>query len=1205
MKKYTQEEAINASIEYFKGDDLAAKSFVNKYALKDPYGNIFEKTPDDMHRRIAKELHRIELKYVNPMSEDEIFELLKDFKYLVPQGGPMTGIGNNEQVVSLSNCFVIGVNGAADSYGAIFRIDQEQVQIMKRRGGVGHDLSSLRPAGTPVKNSAITSTGVIPFMERYSNSTREVAQDGRRGALMLSISIKHPDALNFINAKMTEGKVTGANVSVRITDDFMRAAFDKKQFTQQFPIDTDKPSLTREVDAAEIWNTIIHNAWKSAEPGLLFWDTIINESVPDCYADKGFKTISTNPCVAEGTMVNTPIGYMKVEDLKEGDIISTVIGSEPIYTIEVHANTDVYLVNFSDGGQSIVTAAHKYHAIKKGDNRSRFYNYRLDELQPGDYVRVETTELKEIEFSPELYKIGLKVGILLGDGCYTESRLFYNGIKIASSKTDMQYNDIVMNLFGPDNFNKPEISDDTDTYNLLLLKQASIDLIQQLDLEKTYSYEKEIPLSYLQNKSKILGIIDGLIATDGNILNTSNPAVRITTTSYKLANSIRRALLLLGIHGKIYSVKKEKNRSGSINGRQIIRKHDTHVIHMLGNDIRKYYDISHLQDIHPRKFEQLRKLVHDNVLASNFNFTKIKSITYNGKTTVYDLYCKKSDSWITDGYVQQGCGEIPLCPYDSCRLLAVNLYSYVVNPFTPEAYFDFKLFEKHAGYAQRMMDNIIDLEIEKVDAIIAKIKADPEEEDVKAIEVKLWERVQEMAHRGRRTGIGITAEGDMLAALGLIYGTDDAINFSVEVHKQMAIAVYKSSALLAKDRGAFGVCDISKETDNPFIKRLIDADPEVGELMKKYGRRNIALLTIAPTGTTSIMTQTTSGLEPVFRPIYKRRKKVNANDNNAKISFIDETGEKWEEFNVLHPKFKIWLEHMGIDPDEVIRMDDERLNDIVVISPYYKATADDVDWVAKVKMQGAVQKWVDHSISVTVNLPNDITEDMVSKVYRTAWESGCKGITVYREGSRSGVLISNAKNDIKIIKNRAPKRPKDVECDIHHITAMGKKWIVIVGFDKEGAPYEVFAFLKKNIQLPRRLVKGVMRKIKSGVYNLIENGDVENGLIIENIVELFDQPEESVLTRMISLSLRHGADIKFVQQQLRKSNGTIVSFSKAIERTLSKYTDAYEGDIVIDTGDEKIIIKGNKCPQCGDPNGIQRSESCIKCNSCDFSVCGG
>ena len=661
-KTYTQDEAFQSSLEYFKGDELAARVWVNKYALKDSYGNIFEKNPDDMHRRLAREIARIDNRYPNPLSEDAIFEVLRDFKYIVPQGGPMTGIGNDFQIASLSNCFVIGNEGPSDSYGGVMKIDQEQVQLMKRRGGVGHDLSHIRPKGSPVKNSALTSTGIVPFMERYSNSTREVAQDGRRGALMLSVSINHPDSESFIDAKMTEGKVTGANVSVKIDDEFMRAVINDEEYVQKYPVFSENPMYTKTIKARDLWNKIVHNAWKSAEPGILFWDTIIRESVPDCYADLGYRTVSTNPC-----------------------------------------------------------------------------------------------------------------------------------------------------------------------------------------------------------------------------------------------------------------------------------------------------------------------------------------------------------------------GEIPLCPYDSCRLLAINLYSYVQHPFSKDARFDFPLFKEHVAIAQRIMDDIIDLELEKIDAILAKIHADPESDELKGVEIRLWEKIKQKANEGRRTGVGITAEGDMLAALGLRYGSDEAIDFAVEVQKTLAVEAYRASVYLAKDRGSFKIYDTCREENNPFILRLKEAAPDMYADMVKYGRRNIACLTIAPTGTTSLMTQTTSGIEPVFLPVYKRRRKVNPNDQNVHIDFVDESGDSYEEFIVFHHKFAEWMRVNGYDTAK--NYTNEEVDQLVQQSPYYKATSNDIDWVAKVRMQGQVQKWVDHSISVTVNLPSDVTEELVGKLYIEAWKSGCKGCTVYRDGSRAGVLVSN-----KDKKRAFPEQQREMDC---------------------------------------------------------------------------------------------------------------------------------------------------------------------------------
>ena len=651
-QKFSYEEAYQATLKYFDGDELAARVWANKYALKDSFGNYYELTPDDMHRRLAREIARIEQKYQNPMSEDRVFDLIKNFKYIVPQGSPMSGIGNDFQVGSLSNCFVIGLDGTPDSYGGIIKVDEEQVQLMKRRGGVGHDLSHIRPKGSPVKNSALTSTGLVPFMERFSNSTREVAQDGRRGALMLSVSIKHPDSEAFIDAKMTEGRITGANVSVRIDDEFMDAAINGKTYVQKYPIDSAEPLYKKEVDASAIWAKVIHNAWKSAEPGVLFWDTITRESVPDCYADLGFKTISTNPC-----------------------------------------------------------------------------------------------------------------------------------------------------------------------------------------------------------------------------------------------------------------------------------------------------------------------------------------------------------------------GEIPLCPYDSCRLLAINLYSYVNNPFTPNASFDYDLFKEHVAAAQRIMDDIIDLEMEKIDKIIEKINSDPETDEVKKTELHLWEKIRSKTLKGRRTGVGTTAEGDMIAAMGLTYGTEEATEFSINIHKTLAVAAYGSSVVLAKERGAFEIFDAEREKNNPFINRIKDASPEVYEEMLKYGRRNIACLTIAPTGTTSLMTQTTSGIEPVFLPVYKRRRKINPNDPDVRVDFTDESGDCFEEYIVYHPKFVTWMKVNGIE----VRSDytQEELDEILKKSPYYKATSNDVDWLAKVRMQGGVQKWVDHSISVTINLPADVSESLVNDLYVEAWKSGCKGCTVYRDGSRAGVLVSTKKEEPK------------------------------------------------------------------------------------------------------------------------------------------------------------------------------------------------
>ncbi len=835
---YTQEEAFQSSLNYFNGDELAARVWVNKYALKDSYGNIFEKNPDDMHRRLAKEISRIENRYPNPLSEDTIFEVLRDFKYIVPQGGPMTGIGNEFQIASLSNCFVIGNEGPSDSYGGVMKIDQEQVQLMKRRGGVGHDLSHIRPKGSPVKNSALTSTGIVPFMERYSNSTREVAQDGRRGALMLSVSINHPDSESFIDAKMTEGKVTGANVSVKIDDEFMRAVINNEEYEQKYPVYSDEPKNRKKINARQLWNKIVHNAWKSAEPGILFWDTIIRESVPDCYADKGYRTVSTNPC-----------------------------------------------------------------------------------------------------------------------------------------------------------------------------------------------------------------------------------------------------------------------------------------------------------------------------------------------------------------------GEIPLCPYDSCRLLAINLYSYVQNPFTKGAFFDFPLFKKHVAVAQRIMDDIIDLELEKIDAILDKVHEDPESEEVKGVEIRLWEKIKQKAKEGRRTGVGITAEGDMLAALGLRYGSEEAIDFAVDIQKTLAIEAYRASVYLAKDRGTFKIYDARREENNPFIKRLREADPDMYAEMVKYGRRNIACLTIAPTGTTSLMTQTTSGIEPVFLPVYKRRRKVNPNDQNVHIDFVDESGDSYEEFIVFHHKFADWMRANGYDATK--HYTDEEIDELVAQSPYYKATSNDIDWVAKVRMQGQVQKWVDHSISVTVNLPSDVTEELVGNLYIEAWKSGCKGCTVYRDGSRAGVLVSNKDKKQTANPNEMPaKRPMELDADVVRFQNNKEKWIAFIGL-YNGRPYEIFTGIaddEEGIMLPKAVTSGKIVKHYDAEGNSRYDFQFQNKrgfkTTVEGLSYKFDK-EYWNYAKLISGVLRHGMPVHQAVElvaSMEFDNENINTWKNGVERALKKY---------IPNGTEAT---GEKCENCGSP--VVYQEGCLICKTCGASKCG-
>lgn len=840
---YTFDEAYAASLDYFTGDELAAKVWVNKYALKDAYGNIYEQSPVDMHRRLAREIARVERKYPNPLTEDQLFELFDHFRYIVPQGSPMTGIGNDHQIASLSNCFVIGVEGNADSYGAVIRIDEEQVQLMKRRGGVGHDLSHIRPKGSPVKNSALTSTGLVPFMERYSNSTREVAQDGRRGALMLTVSIKHPDAESFIDAKMTEGKVTGANVSVKIDDEFMQAVINDTPYRQQYPIAGPDPMVKKDISARSLWKKIIHNAWKSAEPGVLFWDTILRESVPDSYADLGFRTVSTNPC-----------------------------------------------------------------------------------------------------------------------------------------------------------------------------------------------------------------------------------------------------------------------------------------------------------------------------------------------------------------------GEIPLCPYDSCRLLAINLYSYVVNPFTPDAHFDFDLFKKHVGLAQRIMDDIIDLESEKIDKILEKIDSDPEADEIKRAERELWQRIRRKTLMGRRTGVGITAEGDMLAALNLRYGTEEATDVAEEIQKTLALAAYSSSVELARDRGAFEIYDAEREKNNPFIARLREADPALYERMTKFGRRNIACLTIAPTGTTSLMTQTTSGIEPVFLPVYKRRRKVNPNDTDVHIDYVDETGDAFEEYVVFHHKFVTWMMANGYPAAK--KYTSAEIDDMIAHSPYYKATSNDVDWVQKVKMQGRIQRWVDHSISVTINLPNDVSEDLVDQLYVEAWRSGCKGCTVYRDGSRAGVLISAEDKKKKGETKMAPPqivstRPQELDADVVKFQNNREKWIAFVGL-LNGRPYEIFTGLaddEEGIMLPKTVEKGSIIKSYDSDGRKHYDFQFKNKRGFKMTLEGLDskfEPEYWNYAKLISGVLRYGMPITQViklVQEMELNNESINTWKNGVARALKKY---------LPNGTE---VKGQECPNCGSETLVYQ-EGCLLCANCGATECG-
>ena len=974
---YSYQEAYEASLEYFNGDELAARVWVNKYALKDSKGNIYEKTPTDMHRRLAKEIARIENKYPNPLSESTLFDLFDHFKYIVPQGGPMTGIGNPYQIQSLSNCLLVGLEGEPDSYGGIMKIDEEQIQIMKRRGGVGHDLSHLRPANASVSNAALTSSGVVSFMERYSNSTREVGQGGRRGALMLSLSINHPDAEAFIDAKMTEGKITGANVSVKIDDAFMDAVSKDEVYVQKFPIYSDNPSVKKEIKARDLWKKIVHNAWKSAEPGVLFWDTVIRESVADCYADLGFKTVSTNPCVTGDTTLLTRKGYVHISDLvgKEIEIWNGYEWST-VTPFKTSDNAKVYLVKFSDGYELKCTEYHKF--VLKGGVRK---------------------ELKDV---------------VVGDK--------------------------IENYFIPANYC------DLNENRKFKIEDITIESIDEYGSEPTYC------------------------------------------------------------------VNEPKNHTALFN------------MVMTGN-----------------------------------------------------------------------CGEVPLCPYDSCRLLALNLFSYVRNPFCEDAYFDKNMFADHAWMALRIMDDIIDLELEKIDQIITKVENDPESDEVKATELNLWKKIRKKCEMGRRTGIGITAEGDMLAALGLRYGTEEASEFSENVHKVLAGSVYYSSVYLARERGAFPIYDSEREKNNPFIGRLREEYPQMYDDMLKYGRRNIACLTIAPTGTVSLMTQTTSGIEPVFMPVYKRRRKVNHNDQDSHVDFIDSTGDAFEEYLVIHPKFKMWMDMNGHSLDKGCSQ--EEIDNLVSKSPYYQATSRDIDWLQKVRMQGRIQKWVDHSISVTINLPEDVDEELVDKLYFEAWKCGCKGCTVYRDGSRSGVLVSVS--DKKDVVGNNKKRPKVLKADVVRFKHNSQNWIAFVGLLNE-RPYEIFTGLiddEEGILLPKSVKTGEIEKYKDSKgykhYRFTYKNKAGMVVAIENLETKFSS-EFWNYAKLISATLRYEMPIhKAVGliQSLDWNNESINNWSNGVVRALKRYIK------------DGTKAKGKVCPNCGQET-LVFQEGCLICTNCGNSRCG-
>ena len=1210
MEKITNQQAYEETLHYFKGDDLAARVWVTKYALKDSDGNIYEKTPDDMHHRIASEIARIEKKYPNPLSEAEIFDLIKDFKYIIPQGSPMTGIGNNFQIASLSNCFVIGNGTNSDSYGSIMKIDEEQVQLMKRRGGVGHDLSYIRPKGSAVKNSALTSTGLAPFMERYSNSTREVAQDGRRGALMLSVSINHPDSEDFINAKLEQGKVTGANISVKIDDEFMKAVKTNSEYQQKYPIYSKNPKYTKTIFADEIWKKIVHNAWKSAEPGILFWDTIIRESIPDCYADLGFETVSTNPCLTGDTWIMTKNGAKRIYDLVGKKYFAWVDGNLFPSTDEGFFKTGFKPIFEITTKRGLKLKGTDNHLIKKLNSKKRqektFDWIELGNLKKGDKISINNNRnVKNFDGDFKLnFEKGWLVGNLLGDGTFDGN----TAILRFWGENNAQMKEIAVKYLENNVKHRSDLGSGNDKKIISIKSKGLYELCEEINFDKSKKISDAIEKTDYQFYR---GFFSGWFDADGTVLNNTEKGISVRLSSSDLYNLeiAQRMLLRLGIFSTVSKLRRESQEKLLPDGKGGLKSYkikDQHELIISKDNVLIFRDLINFKDEFKKsKLETAIASLNKRGLYKETFLDEVLDIKYCGEEEVFDCQIMGANEFDANGINVHNCGEIPLCPYDSCRLIAINLYSYVENPFTKKAKFNFELFKKHAGFAQRMMDDIIDLEMEKIDAILAKIEKDPENEEIKHTEKQLWEKIRKKTLQGRRTGVGITAEGDMLAALNLRYGSKEANEFSVEVHKTLALSAYRSSVEMAKERGAFEVFNAEKEKNNPFILRLKEADENLYQDMVKYGRRNIALLTIAPTGSTSLMSQTTSGIEPVFLPVYKRRRKVNPNDKDVRVDFVDEVGDSWEEYIVFHHHFKTWMEVNGYDISK--NYSNEEIQDLIEKSPYYKATSNDIDWLSKVEMQGAIQKWVDHSISVTINIPNEATEELVNQLYIKAWEVGCKGVTVYRDGSRSGVLV--AADDKKEEKDEEEatssleafptKRPQILEADVVRFQNNKEKWIAFVGL-VNGRPYEIFTGLaddEEGIMLPRWVNEGLI--IKNRDENGVSRYDFQFKNLrgykttIEGLSHKFN-PEFWNYAKLISGTLRHGMPIENVVElinRLELDSESINTWKAGVARALKRY---------IPDGTE---VDGHKCSNCGSDQVVYQ-EGCLICKNCGNSKCG-
>jgi len=1245
-KTYTKEQVEKSTLPYFNNDQLATDVWIRKYCLKDN-DNYYELNPDDMHWRLANEFARIESKYPNPLSAKEIYETIKKFKRIVPQGGSMSGIGNDYQIVSLSNCFVIGNNKDSDSYGGILKLDQDMVQLQKRRGGVGLDLSFVRPKGSPVKNSAISSTGIVPFMERYSNSTKEIAQDGRRGALMESISIIHPDSEDFIDAKMVNGQVTGANVSVRLTDEFMKAAKYEYSFKQKYPIDSNEPKYSKDINPTALWKKIIHNAWKSAEPGILFWDKVINESIPDCYADLGFRTTSTNPCFPASEYLLTEKGYFKFGDLVTIDLNKTnnvVCDKRISYVNDGEEKPENWKINNDEFGTVVRKASNVFLTKKEAEiieiKTSKGFKLRctLDhhiattkgmieakDLTPNDNILIAIPEnngtIINKKSETKLEMLSLLLGLLQGDGTLDKKRkrIYFEFWGDDAERMKNMVCEIIDNLYEIYGERKNNKNRNLSKYfvshknNKIRIGSAWIGKIFE---EQGFNFKNKfhIPEFIFNNSSNNIGkfYVAALMYSDGSLQGSikSGYTIRLSQSNEDFLNKIQ---MILHSNGLIFGIYKRRDSKltelpNGKGGRFKYKTKDQFELISLGGSIVNYMSsIGFLGDTNKEnKFNnthnyQIKKSFTDNII----NVTLLEN---------EPVFCLKEDigrNIIVNGISARRCGEIPLCPYDSCRLLAINLFGYVVNPFTPEAYFDSELFREDVIKAMRYMDDLIDLEIEKIDGILAKIKSDPEEEFIKLYELNLWTKIREKAIEGRRTGLGVTAEGDMLAALGLTYGTDDANDFSEDIHEKLKLYAYESSVNLAKERGAFPIYDWKREKDNPFILRIKEANPELYDKMVKYGRRNIALLTIAPTGTASLMTQTTSGIEPVFLPVYKRRRKINPQEKDIQIDFIDDEGIAWKEYLVFHYNFETWLEANEYDVEVVRTMTEEQVDEIVKKSPYYKATSNDVNWVKKVEMQGRIQKHVDHSISVTVNLPENVSEDLVRQVYETGWSAGCKGMTVYREGSRSGVLVSNEKKKEEKLPEEihAPKRGKRLKAEIYRFQNNLEKWIAVVGM-KDGHPYEIFTGKFENglSDLPSTLkecevVKNIIEteetdefgnttKVKRKRYD-IEYVDKDGEKHVHTGLNHAFDPEYWNYAKFISGVLRHKMPLVYVYElvdSLTFKEDHINTWKNGVARVIKRFIKDGE--------------KGSgTCPICGS-NDLQYKEGCLICMGCGNSKCG-